>query len=87
MSETNVKELKSLNFNHLRLDEKIIFKNINRPMPDLKIVQKAYSRGKVYERQFSKSIYNEFDWICGCDETNSVYYFVCRRMQFIYKKL
>lgn len=66
-----------IDFTKLSLSEKVKYKNLAPPIPQLNIVQKATSRGKAYERKFSNSFYNYFEWICGCEKTNSFYCYVC----------
>ena len=49
------------------------------PTPDLIIKQTSSARGKAYERNFNNDIYkrDECEWICGCEETNSLFCFPC----------
>lgn len=73
----NVSELQKLKFLQLSLNEKIEVKNKGRPLPDIKISQEAKSRNKPYQRQFNTSYYEQYDWLCGCDETKSLFCFPC----------
>ena len=74
-----VQYLKSITFSQLTYQEKCAIKELGRPTPDLIIKQKSISRGNVYERSFNNDIYNkpECEWICGCEETNSLFCFPC----------
>ncbi|CAH1114114.1 unnamed protein product [Psylliodes chrysocephalus] len=74
-----VTELKSLVFSRLSLNEQIALKNSGRPTPELHIVQEQpqYKHRNSFKRKFDKNIYNKTIWICGCEETNSFFCFVC----------
>ena len=67
--ENTVTFLKSITFARLTHHEKIEIKSKNRPMPKLDIRETAHSRGKIYVRKFNAGIYDQCDWICGCEET------------------
>ena len=50
------------------------------PTPELIIKQTSSTRGgKMYERNFNNDIYirAEYEWICGCEETHSLFFFPC----------
>ena len=74
-----VQHLKSIIFSQLTYQEKCAIKRVGRPTPDLIIKQTSSARGKTYERNFNNDIYKraECEWICGCEETNSLYCFPC----------
>jgi hypothetical protein len=74
-----VSDLKKLNFGVLTLDSKIALKNNGRPLPHLNIVQeqKQYKNKAAFTRRFNKSVYKKTPWICGCEETNAFFCFVC----------
>ena len=74
-----VQYLKKVKFSQLTRAEKCSIKDLGRPLPNLNIKQMSTSRGKSYERKFNKSIYERDDcgWICGCEETNSLFCFPC----------
>ena len=75
--ENTVTFLKSITFSQLTHHEKIEIKTKNRPMPKLDIKETANSRGKIYVRKFNPGIYDQCDWICGCEETKSLFCFPC----------
>jgi hypothetical protein len=74
-----VSDLKKLNFTVLSIETKIELKNSGRPVPDLNLVQeqKQYKNKGAFTRRFDKSVYKKTPWICGCEETNAFFCFVC----------
>lgn len=65
------------------LEEKIEIKELGRPLPDLELTktQKASTsssanfKGRV--RKFNRNMYLKNNWICGCDQKNAFFCFVC----------
>ncbi|CAH1108818.1 unnamed protein product [Psylliodes chrysocephalus] len=70
-------------FSTLTLEDKILIKKLGRPLPDLEITQtqKASTsspssfKGRV--RKFNWNVYLKNNWICGCDQKNAFFCFVC----------
>ena len=71
-----VQYLKSVTFSQLTRDEKLSIKQMGRPMPDLVITKECKNKDKKFKRQFNRSVYKH-DWICGCEETNTLFCFPC----------
>ena len=73
-----VRELKTLHFGSLPLNEKLNIKLNGRPTPNLNIVQgqPEYNNRKGFTRKFDSNVYNKTSWICGCEETNLFFFFV-----------
>lgn len=74
-----VSDLKKLVFSSLSLSDKLDLKNTGRPTPILNIVQvqPGYKGRGDFTRKFDKQIYDKYSWICGCEEKNSFFCFVC----------
>ena len=65
-------------FSRRTLEDKIKIKSLGRLTPDLNIVQKAKgSKNSVYTRKFNRTVYDNNDWICGCEIRNSLFCFPC----------
>lgn len=75
--ENSVSALKKLTLSQLTLPQKLEIKTRGRPKPNLSIVQLSSSRGNAYSRQFNPSVYEDYNWLCGCNETNALYCFPC----------
>lgn len=75
--ENRVKYLQNINFSQLTLNEKTEIKARGRPTPVLSIQQNSTSRNKEYTRQFNISVYQKCEWLCGCDEANTLFCFPC----------
>ena len=73
----SVKYLQSLSISRLSLQEKISLKAAGRPTPRLNITQEGVSNSKVYQRKFHSNIYDEFDWLCGCDVADAFFCYPC----------
>ena len=73
----SVAQLKALNFSRLTLEEKLATKTAGRPTPEIDLCTKGQSHGREYIRRFKSSTYNDYDWLCGCEETNRLYCFPC----------
>ena len=73
----SVKYLQNVKFNHLPLQEKLAIKQGGRPTPNLQISRSAKSRDKQYTRQFNASVYQRYEWICGCEHSNALFCFPC----------
>ena len=73
----SVAQLKALNFSRLTLEEKLATKTAGRPTPEIDLSTKGQSHGREYTRRFKSSTYNDYDWLCGCEETNRLYCFPC----------
>ena len=76
-AKMSVTYLKTLNFSRLSLEEKIAIKTAGRPTPEIDLSTKGISHGRQFTRKFKSSTYKEYDWLCGCDETNRLFCFVC----------
>ena len=63
-----VQYLRGIPFSQLTHNEKISIKTIGRPTPKLFIEQKSKARNGIYTRPFNDKVYDENDWICGCEE-------------------
>ncbi|CAH1103534.1 unnamed protein product [Psylliodes chrysocephalus] len=59
------------------LEEKLQIKELGRPIPDLKIEKQSGNGKKSRCRKFNKTIYDKNNWLCGCEETNKLFCFVC----------
>uniref|UniRef100_V5GS97 Zinc finger protein n=1 Tax=Anoplophora glabripennis TaxID=217634 RepID=V5GS97_ANOGL len=72
-------EIKKLVISNLSLEEKVELKNNGRPTPVLNLVQvqKECKSRPAFIRKFDKNIYDKTLWLCGCDETNRFFCFVC----------
>jgi hypothetical protein len=48
-------------------------------VPNLNIVheKKQYKNKAAFTRRFNKSVYKKTPWICGFEETNTFFCFVC----------
>jgi len=73
----SVKYLQNINFSQLTLSEKVEIKSRGRPTPVLFIQQKSTSRKKEYKRHFTTKVYENYEWLCGCDEKNALFCFPC----------
>ena len=72
-----VQYLRGITFSQLTHNEKISIKTIGRPTPKLFIEQKSKARNGIYTRHFNDKVYDENDWICGCEEKNAFFCFPC----------
>ncbi|KAJ3620532.1 hypothetical protein MTP99_004473 [Tenebrio molitor] len=74
-----VGDLKQLNFDVLTMGTKIELIQSGRPVPNLNIAQeqRPYKNKCAFTRRFDKSVYKKMPWICGCEETNAFFCFVC----------
>jgi hypothetical protein len=74
-----VGDLKQLNFGVLTMGTKIELIQSGRPVPNLNIAQeqRPYKNKCAFTRRFDKSVYKKMPWICGCEETNAFFCFVC----------
>lgn len=61
----------------LTFEDKILIKQNGRPMPTLEITQSSNCKTRVYKRLFNKSVYDKYEWLCGCEVTNKLFCFVC----------
>ena len=70
--------LKSNPFSSLPLEQKIQIKELGRPTPNL-VIEKKTGCGaqKVRTRNFNNNIYSKNGWICGCEDKNKLFCFVC----------
>ena len=74
----SVSYLQNTRFSRLTLAEKIRIKSLGRPTPNLIISQGCKGRNsKSYTRKFSRKLYDDTDWLCGCDVTNAFFCFPC----------
>ncbi len=65
--ENTVTFFKSIKFSSLKVE----IKNIVRPTPALNIEETGKSR------KFNSAIYDKHDWICGCEQSNFLFYIPC----------
>lgn len=74
-----VSNIKKLNFCALSLEEKLELKNSARPLPDLNIsqIQKKCKGKGEFTRRFDRIVYERKPWVCGCEETECLFCFVC----------
>lgn len=74
-----VSDIKKLNFCSLSLEEKLEIKNNARPVPNLNFsqVQKKCKGKGEFTRRFNRKVFERTPWICGCEESNSLFCFVC----------
>lgn len=72
-------DLKKVVFSNLTLEDKVDLKNNARPTPVLNIKQeqKGCKSRPGFTRKFDKNVYDKNPWLCGCDETNAFFCFVC----------
>ena len=68
-----VQYLRGITFSQLTHNEKISIKTIGRPTPKLFIEQKSKARNGIYTRHFNDKVYDENDWICGCEEKKTIF--------------
>lgn len=64
-------------FSGFSLEQKLQIKELGRPIPDLKIEKQSGSGQRSRCRKFNKNVYDKNSWICGCEETNKLFCFVC----------
>ena len=69
--------LQNRTFSVLSNEEKLKIKEIGRPLPDLNIVQTVTTGKRQFKRVFKKEIYNNHDWLCGCEVKNALFCFPC----------
>ncbi|KAJ8912042.1 hypothetical protein NQ315_000535 [Exocentrus adspersus] len=70
-----ISDLKN-SFSSFSLEKKLRIKELGRPTPDLKI-EKQSGGQKSRCRKFNKTIYNKNTWLCGCEDTQKLFCFVC----------
>lgn len=64
-------------FGGFSLEKKLQIKELGRPLPDLKIEKQSGNGQKLRCRKFNKIIYDKNSWLCGCEQTNKLFCFVC----------
>ncbi|GAB1607525.1 Hypothetical predicted protein [Argonauta hians] len=72
-----VKYLQTIDFSKLKLNEQLEIKALGRPMPNLNMQKSGTSRTIEYKRQFHSNIYEKYLWVCGCEESNSLFCYPC----------
>lgn len=72
-----VKYLQTIDFKKLKLNEQIEIKSLGRPMPNLNMQKCGPGRSIEYVRQFNCNIYDKCLWVCGCEESNSLFCYPC----------
>lgn len=72
-------DLKELVFSDLSLEAKVEIKNNGRPKPVLNInqTQKGCKSRPAFTRKFDINVYDKVLWLCGCDESNAFFCFIC----------
>ena len=59
----------------LSLEEKLNIKSAERPKPNLLITNVKKYKTRDHKRTFKIETYEKGDWLCGCNVSNSLYYF------------
>ncbi|KAJ8939217.1 hypothetical protein NQ318_006614 [Aromia moschata] len=52
-------------------------KRLGRPIPDLIISKTVVGKSRNYSRNFNRSVYDRFKWLCGCSKRNKLFCFIC----------
>ena len=65
--------LKKCNFANLSFENKKDIIDQGRPLPEMSLSQET----KECVRRFSTNKYNTYDWVCGCEDTTSLYCYPC----------
>ena len=73
MPPVTVSHLKTCKFDNLSFEKKKEIIDEGRPLPDIDLHQKT----KECVRRFSTTKYSTYDWLCGCEETLSLYCYPC----------
>ena len=73
----SVSNLQSKHFSELSDEEKLKVKELGRPLPDINIVQTVTTGKRQFKRIFRKELYNNHDWLCGCEIKNALFCFPC----------
>lgn len=61
--------------NKLNFEARLKIKESGRPKPVLNLKQTTKDRGKDINRYFKLSMYDIYDWICGCNAKNAFFVF------------
>lgn len=75
MSEMN--QVSYLQTKILSYEDRLLAKELGRPRPELCINQVFKDKNRSYNRHFKNSVYEKWEWICGCPVTNSLFCFPC----------
>lgn len=73
----SVSNLQVKGFSQLSDEEKLTVKTLGRPLPDLNIVQNIKTDKRQFKRVFKRDLYNNNDWLCGCEIENAFFCFPC----------
>ena len=77
MEVNSVDSLLKKQFSLLTLKEKLDVKRLGRPTPFITLTQECKSHSKKIMRKFNSSIYEKYDWLCGCSIRKAVFCFPC----------
>lgn len=61
----------------LTYEDRLSAKELGPPRPDLSIQVVYKDKNRTYNRHFNKSMYEKWEWMCGCSEVNSFFCFPC----------
>jgi len=73
----SVDSLLEIPFSRRTMQERIEIKRIGRAMPVLGINQTITSGKRQFQRSFKMDLYNNTDWLCGCDKKHAFFCFPC----------
>lgn len=76
----SVHSVKTIKKDGLNFQDRLEIKKLGPPRPALNIQQEAFVKGKTVKRHFNTGMYNNADWLCGCNLSNSFFCFVCLLM-------
>lgn len=76
--ECAVENILSRPFSALTLEEKLAVVKMGTPQPDMKNLKSNYTKsGKVMTRNFNRSAYSSFKWLCGSEKINKLFCWPC----------
>lgn len=64
-------------FQELSYEERLIVKQLGRPLPNLNITKVVKSGNRQYKRVFKTEYYVNNEWLCGCEVKNALFCFPC----------
>ncbi|XP_069696985.1 zinc finger MYM-type protein 1-like isoform X1 [Periplaneta americana] len=77
LTERKMNQVKYLKSKALTNEDRVLAKKLGPPRPELCINQVFKDRTRTYNRNFNKTVYEKWNWMCGCPLDNAVFCFPC----------